>query len=175
MVADSDSKAAPPAKPRTKLPRTLGIVLGVAVAQGVAFFVIFKVAGGGPEAAHGEQSHAIEAAPSSQTAGGAEVALLRSFKVPNDKSGVLRVYDIDLSVVVAAADKARVETLVERHAGAIADCVAGIVRGATDRMLREDDLRVLRAQLLEGLREVTGDEHLIQRVLIPKFVPLRAE
>jgi flagellar basal body-associated protein FliL len=154
--------------------KTLGIVLGVAILQGAAFFAVFKFASSGPEAAHGEGSPAIEAA-SSQPTIGAEVELLRSFKVPNDKSGVLRIYDLDLSVVVPLDEKERMTKLGADHGGEIADAVARIVRGATDRMLREDDLRILRGQLLDELRAITRDEELVRRVLIPKFVPIRAE
>lgn len=177
MADEPESKAADESsegKKRGLSKKTLGIVLGVALLQGIAFFVVFKLASGGPAAAHGEGSHAIEAA-TSQPAVGAEVVVLKSFKVPNDKSGVLRIYDVDLSVVVPMHQKEHMTQLVDDRRGEISDAVARVVRGATDRMLREDDLRILRAQLQEELRNITHEEDLVQRVLIPKFVPIRAE
>jgi flagellar basal body-associated protein FliL len=163
------------AVPKKRFPKTLSIVLGVAVAEAAAFFIIFKLAAGGPEAAHGEGSHVIEGPAASQPVGLAEVLLLRSLRVPNDKSGRMYIYDLDISVVVPLSEKARIEGIAKQREGEIADRVARIVRGATDRMLREDDLRALRQQLMEGLREVTNDETSIQRVLIPRFVPLRSD
>jgi len=154
--------------------KKLGIVLGIALAQAAAFFVVFKLASGGPEAAHGEGSPAIET-PTSQPMTGAEVVLLKSFKVPNDKSGVLRIYDMDVSVVVPQEDKERMATLAAEHAGEIADAVSQIVRAATDHMLREDDLRILRGQFLDEIRTIMRDEENVRRVLIPRFVPIRAE
>jgi flagellar basal body-associated protein FliL len=166
-----EESSGPPKKGLSK--KKLGIVLGVALAQGIAFFVVFKLASGGPEPAHGENSPAIET-PASQPATGAEVVLLKNFKVPNDKSGVLRIYDMDISVVVPQDDKERMTTLAAEHAGEIADTVSQIVRAAPDHMLREDDLRILRNQLLDEIRAITRDEELVQRVLIPRFVPIRA-
>ncbi len=161
-----------PPPPKKRLPMTLGIVAAVAVLQGVGFFIVFKFVGGRPDAAHGETSHVIEGAATSQPVTLAEVALIKSFKVPNDKTGRMWLYDMDVAVVVRADLKERMEKLAAERAGEIADCVARIVRGATERMLKEDDLRVLRTQLVQGFNEITQDEQLIQRVLIPRFVPL---
>ena len=168
MADEKPTDDAPPAKKRFSK-KTLGIVLGAAIFQGVAFFVIFKVAGSSPEPAHGEGSHAIEA---EQPVSEAEVALLRGFRVPNDKSGRMWIYDIDISIVVTSDKQVEMEKLAESHAGEISDRVARILRAATPQMLGEDDLRVLRDQLAEGLNEITGDEDLIQRILIPRLVPI---
>lgn len=154
--------------------KTLGIVAGVAILQGVGFLVVFKMMGGSPEPAHGDQNPVIEPA-ASQPVQGAEVRLLKSFKVPNDRAGVLRIYDIDLSIVIPIDRKEEVEQLVAERSASIADRVARIVRGATEQMLRETDLRALRDQLEMGIEEIIGDEDLVQRVLIPKFVPIRAQ
>lgn len=167
-MADEPSNLNPaPKKGLSK--KTLGIVLGVALLQGAGFFVVFKFIGSSPEPAHGEESHAIEA---KQSVGVAEVALLRSFKVPNDKTGRLWIYDIDISVVVAANQAQNMQELADAHAGEIADRVARIIRAATPEMLGEDDLSILRGQLTEGLADITGDQDLIQRVLIPRLVPI---
>ncbi len=155
--------------------KLLAIILGIAVVQGVGFFVVFKFFGGSPEAAHGEGNPVLEAVATTQPTVGAEVQLLKGFKVPNDKAGVLRIYDLDLSVVVDTEQKEDIEKLVEERKASIADTVARIVRGATARMLGEDDLRVLRGQLMQGLEDIFQDDTLVQRVLIPKFVPIRAE
>lgn len=164
---------APPKKGLSK--KLLAIIGGAVVLQGVLFFVVFKFIGGSPEAAHGDQNPALEDANVPDVSGYAEVQLMRGFKVPNDQTGVLRIYDIDLSVVVPADKKEELETLFEERGGEIADRIARIVRGATEEMLREIDLRVLRAQIRTALQEIVRDEKLVQRVLIPKFLPIRAD
>lgn len=163
-------------KPKSKLPKKLMMVVGaVAVLQGVGFFVFFKFMGSGPEAAHGAGNPAIEAPAEAANVPSVEVSLLKSFKAPNDFGGVMCIYDCDLSVVVPEDCKAEMEKLVETRQGEIADRVSRIIRGADDRMLREPDLRVLRGQFTTALQEIVGDEKLIQRVLIPKLVPIRAD
>jgi flagellar basal body-associated protein FliL len=172
-MAEPGAKTETPAKPKKRFPMTVGIVLGVAIAEAAAFFIVFKFAGGGPRAAQAETGHAIEAA--TQPAGVAEVPVLKSFRVPNDKLGRMYLYDLDVSVVVPLEQKERVEGLVKQRSGEIGDRIARILRSASDRVLKEDDLRALRQQVLETLREIVEDENLIQRVLIPRFVPMRAD
>ena len=86
-----------------------------------------------------------------------------------------RIYDIDLSVVVSKEEKEHLQEIAEQREAEIADRVAYIVRAAPHKTLSEPDLRVLKTQLLDELREITHDPELVQRVLVPKFVPIRAE
>ncbi len=172
-MAEQAAKTETPAKPKKRFPMTVGIVLGVAIAEAAVFFIVFKFVGGGPRAALAESGPAIEAA--TQPAGVAEVPVLKSFRVPNDKLGRMYLYDLDVSVVVPLEQKERVEGLVKQRSGEIGDRIARILRSASDRMLKEDDLRALRQQVLETMREIVEDENLIERVLIPRFVPMRAD
>jgi flagellar basal body-associated protein FliL len=191
-----EQAATKPASKSKRLPLILGLVLGVAIAEGAAFFLVFKMNGGGPTAAKAEGSHAEStpaegakaegghgsktegeaAAPAatSQPATTAEVTVLRNLRVPNEKSGRMWIYDLDISVVVSAGEKERVEGLVKQRGGEIGDTLARIIRSAPDRMLRETDLRALRYQVLEALRSISGEENLVQKVLIPRFVPIPA-
>jgi flagellar basal body-associated protein FliL len=172
-MADKPQKDEAPAKPKSRLPMTLGIVVGVALAEAAGFFVVFKFVGGGPQAAQAQVSRGVE--PATQPVGVAEVPVLKSFRVPNDKLGRMYLYDLDLSVVVPLDQKERMEALVKQRSGEIGDRIARLMRSATDRMLKEDDLRALRQHMLETLREIVEDENLIQRVLIPRFVPMRSD
>ncbi|MEW6253850.1 MAG: hypothetical protein AB1716_24655 [Planctomycetota bacterium] len=173
-MADEQTKTESAATQR-RLPVTLIAVVGVAVVEAGAFLAIFKFAGAGPQPAHGEESHALELPATTQTTAVAEVPVLRTFRVPNDKTGLIYIYDMDLSVVVSAAERETMETLVKERSGEIGDRVARIMRAASDRVLREDDLRALRVQVQEALAEIAGREDLVQRVLIPRFVPIRSD
>jgi flagellar basal body-associated protein FliL len=169
---------APPAEaPKKKkgLPKTLILVVGVAVLEAGVFFAVFKMGGSGPEPAHGEGAHVTEPEPNEKPAGIAEIQVAKNFRVPNTKSGRTYIYDMDISIVVPLAEKERLDGVVKENAAAIGDRVARIIRGASERVLGEDDLRALREQLCEGLREIVNDDTAIERVLIPRFVPLRSE
>ena len=211
-----------PAKPKKKLPLTLIIVLGVALAEAGAFFAVFQYIGRGPataagassqsegESAEGEvASEAVaetkeekggeakaeegrgEAQPAAAAKEGepgvkdgaakgsvtglAEVLVVKNFRVPNNKSGRLFIYDMDLSIVVTASGKERLEKTVKERNAEIADTIAQIIRRASEKTLAEDDLQALRYQIKEGLLEIIQDEKLVQRILIPRFVPIRAD
>jgi flagellar basal body-associated protein FliL len=130
--------------------------------------------GEGEGEGEGKKEGAAPAAAVSVTGLG-EVIVLKNFRVPNNKGGRLYIYDMDVSIVVAAGDKERLEKVIKERSGEISDTVAQIMRRATERTLTEDDLRALRHQLREGLLEIIKDEKLVQRVLIPRFVPIRAD
>lgn len=104
-----------------------------------------------------------------------EISLAKSFKVINNKTGRMYIYDFDIAVTVAGKDKSRAEKLVKERNHEIADVISQVVRGADQKMLAEDDLRVLRQHILRGLADVAEDEELFQKVLIPRCVPLRAD
>jgi len=173
--APATDNAAEEPKKKKKLPKTMIIVLAVTMIEAVVFFVVFKMVGGGPEAAHGEDSHVIEGEAASQPVGTAEIQLVKSFKVPNDKSGRMYIYDMDVSIVVATDDLELAQGLVDSRAADIADRLARVVRSAPHQMLWEDDLRALRQQVHAGLAEIADDEDLVKRILIPRFVPMRSD
>lgn len=130
---------------------------------------------------HGKKSDAHgEAADGGDGADGdvpaiAEVQLVKSHKVPNNTSGRLYIYDIEISIVVPGNKKAAVEKLAKQRSADIADTISQVMRGADTRMLNETDLRTLRGQMMSGLADLFGDDKLIQKVLIPRCVPLRAD
>jgi flagellar basal body-associated protein FliL len=178
MAEQTNQQPDVPPKKRKKLPLILAAVGGLAVVQGAVLFFVFKGAGAGPAPAHGsEGNHEIDTSGAAPPPGKAmaEIPLVRSFKVPNVKSGRTYIYDLDISVLVPAEKKDEGERIAKERAAQIADAIAQVVRGADARMLAEDDFRMLRGQMLQGLAEVVGDEDLFARVLIPRCVPIRAE
>jgi len=154
------------------------IVLVVAVVEGAAFFAATKFFGAGPTATYGaEGAHVLspEPAQTEPPAVLAEVSLLKGFRVPNNKSGRTVIYDFDISVAVPDSRKAAFEELVRNRDAEIRDRAFQIIRQARPRVLEEDDFATLRALLKRALSEIAGDEDLIQRVLIPRCLPLPGE
>lgn len=170
MAADEKDAAAPPPKKKSK---KLFFIIGGAIAllQGVGLFVYFKMSGGGPAEAHAGEGPVI-APPPAPEANLTEVELLKGFRVPNDKTGRMQIFDIDISVVVPLTKQEPFAKLTEQRAGEVADRVSRVLRGATPDMMREDDLQLLREQLKHTLDELTGDPEMIVRILIPHFVPI---
>lgn len=136
-----------------------------------------KTESAGGHTAKGESGagHGAEEAPPAPVGATVELPLLRSFRVPNDKSGRTYIYDMEIGIVVPGAAKERAENLIKQRSAEIGDRLGGLVRAAPHKVLAETDLRTLRYQMLEALREIAGDEDLVQRILIPRFVPIRSE
>jgi flagellar basal body-associated protein FliL len=158
---------------KKRIPTTFVIVAIVAIVEGVGFYAAAKLLGGGPQPSYGEpgEHYAPGEDPAVQSAS-AEVVLLDKFKAPNTKSGRLYIYDLDIVIKVPAQDKEQIEQLVGERKGEISDIVARIVRSADPRVLAEDELKTLRMQVQHALTPVLEDEDLIERVLIPRCVPI---
>lgn len=172
-----------PAKKKNKLVLTASLVLGVAVVQGGGIFLAIKLLGGTPKtntAAEATPPAAHEAAPApappaAPESGPAEVVLVERFRVPNNKSGRNFMYDFDVTLIVPAAKKEKMTEILRDRSGEIRDRLSQWIRQAHPRVLEEDDLATLRTLLQQGLSEILGDEEMIQRVLIPRWVPLRVD
>jgi flagellar basal body-associated protein FliL len=168
---------APPqdARKKKRIPTTLVIVVVVTIVEGVGFYAAAKLFGGGPQASFGEpgEHYAQGENPMGQQAS-AEVVLLERFKAPNIKSGRLYIYDLDIVIKVPAHEEEEIEKLVADRKGEISDIVARIVRSADPRVLAEDELKTLRMQVQHALTPVfdDDDEDLVERVLIPRCVPI---
>lgn len=173
----AEEAAAPQAKgKRNTLIITLVVVIGVALLEGVLFFVAIKVFGGGPTASYGTgDGHVTDGPPPAQETDFTEVVLLERFRVPNSKSGLMIIYDVDISVVVPESRREAMEELLKTRDGAISDRVAMTIRQASPRVLEEDDLGTLRMLLKQALGELIGDQETVERVLIPRFVPMRTD
>ena len=172
----ADEPSTPLPAGRNSLKWTALIVLGVAVVEGGAFFAVIKLLGGGPSATYGSDgNHVIEAPEPAENQSSSEVVLLQGFKVPNNKSGHTIIYDFDISVAVPQTRAVDMNQVVKAHDAEIRDRVSQIVRQARPRVLEEDDFGTLRLLLKRTLNEVSGDDELIQRVLIPRCLPIKAD
>lgn len=155
---------------------TIVIVVLVALLEGAIFFVAIKWFGGGAQPVYGEEQGFLEEQVVAQVST-AEVMLLEGFRVPNNKDGRMTIYDFDITVVVPNDDEARfaeVQQALGDRINEISDRVAQIIRSASPRSLNEDDFRTLRLQIERAVEEILGDPDAVQRVLIPRCVPLPA-
>lgn len=185
MAAEEKKDAGKPqeqpaaAKVKKGPPKTLIIIIAVTVLEASLFFGAMKMFGGGPQVAHGaaEGKDLLkgEDPHKSETMEAVEIELLNKFRVPNDKSGALFIYDLDLYVKVARAKQPAIEALVNSRKGELSDRVARIIRGNDAAVLNEADLKTLRTQIRNTLGDLAGDPEIIQEVLIPRCVPMRTE
>lgn len=153
------------------------VIAVVTVVEGAGFYGAMKMFGGGPQVAHGEQTETNHAQGPEPVAHKptAEVELLTKFRVPNDKSGRLFIYDMDLSVKVDAEHREAFDKLVEERKGELSDRVARIIRSNESEVLHEPDLKSLRMQIRHSVGEMAGDPEMVLEVLIPRFVPMRSD
>ena len=155
---------------------TIGVIVAVALLGGGVFFIALKWFGGSAELAYGESGeHLLEDNEVAEVKT-AEVELLKGFRVPNDKDGRLRIYDIDVTLVVPADNEVRHDELklaIEDRKDELADRAAQIIRSASPRVMNEDDYRTLRHQFQRAFTDVLRDPDAVVRVLIPRCVPMR--
>jgi len=158
---------------KKRIPTVLVIVAAVAIVEGIGCYAAAKLLGSGPQASYGEPGeHYVQGENPMVPPASAEVILLDKFKAPNTKSGRLYIYDLDIVIKVPAHEKEQIEKLVAERKGEISDIVARIVRSADPRVLAEDELKTLRIQVQHALTPVLEDEDLVERVLIPRCVPI---
>lgn len=171
MPADA---ADTPAKGGSRMKTTLILVLVVAVVEGLGFFMVAKFFGGSPDPAYGADGQHVAEVATTQP-GLVEIELLNRFKVPNKSSGRLYIYDLDVVVSVPTDREEPMRELVKSRMGALSDCVARVIRSADPEVLDEPELKTLRLQMQHALLGVTRDEEMINQVLIPRCVPMRAD
>ena len=178
-MPDEEKQAGQGDQPKkSRLPKTLILVLAIALVEGAGFYTATKIFGGGPQVAHGAEEadgHVLVGEQATEAAITAEIDVLRKFKVPNDKQGRMYIYDFDVVLKVPGSREEDANKLVEERKGEISDHIARIVRGADPGVLHEPELKALRMQLQHAVGEVVGDQDIIVEVLIPRCVPVRAD
>ena len=165
-------------KKKSKMPKTLVLVLVIAVIEGAAFYGISLMTGGGPQptyGAEGADGHLLEGEQAKDVPTSAEIEVLDRLRVPNDRSGRLYIYDFDVAMKVPGARVEDAQKLVTERNREISDRIARIIRAADPPALREPELKTVRTQLQQAIGEVIGDPELILEVLIPRCVPVRSD
>lgn len=157
---------------------TLALVGGVAIVEGIGFYTVTKMFGGGPQVAYGEgesEGHVLDGEEPSAIPKTVEVGLLSRFRVPNDQRGRLYIYDFDVAMKVPGHRAKEATQLVKERQSEISDRIARIVRAADPAVLHEPALKTLRMQIQHAVGEIAGDQDVIVEVLIPRCVPMRSD
>jgi hypothetical protein len=173
-AADTNVKS----KKRSRMTMTLALVGGVAIVEGIGFYAVTKMFGGGPQVVHGaegSEGNLLDGEEPGEIPLSVEVELLKGFRVPNERKGRLYIYDFDVTVKVPGRRQEEAAKLVEGRRGEISDHVARIVRAADPATLQEPDLKTLRLKLQHTIGEVFGDQDIIIEILIPRCVPIRSD
>ena len=139
--------------------------------EGAGVFLLTKTISGQPEAAFGDTG-GLPGSGEEQNPRDAEPAEveLAECRPTNPQSGKLITLHIRVIALVAAADREKVEEMVEAKKARIEDRVNTVIRSAAPKHLNEPGLETIRRRLHHELNEVFGDDQLIQQVLIPHLL-----
>lgn len=181
-MADDAKKSGSPeegGKKKKGPPKIAVLIAIVSVVEAGLFFGAMKMFGGGPQVAHAGEAEGGENVlhgedPAAKPAESVELELLTKFRVPNDRSGWLYIYDLDLSVKAPKSNEEKITHLIENRKGELSDRIARIIRGDESAVLSEPDLKTLRTQIRNAIGEMAHDPELITEVLIPRCVPIRS-
>jgi len=113
------------------------------------------------------------AAPKEEVEKDAEVPIIEA-KLPNNQTGRLFLYDLNVVAKVSEKEKTKVEELLKERQAEVKDRIRTIIASSDPKSLSEPGLETLRRQLSYQLEQDLGHD-LIKELLIPKCTPFRAE
>jgi flagellar basal body-associated protein FliL len=178
MPDEEPQVTAPANGSRSKKLMTGLILVAIMAAEGGLIFAGMKMFGAGASSSSaGEVEREGEGGALSddedKPRGELAEVLLADTDAFNNRSGRLYVYHIQVTGLVKAVDKERVEQQVETRQATIRDRINTIIRGADPQHLNEPGLETLRRQIQFELNEVLGDDSLVLELLIPKLLQSR--
>ena len=169
----AEEQAAPssesPKKGRRKM---IVIIAALMVAEGVVLFLAINMLSPKPDPtlAEGMGEEDEDDAKLNQFV---EV-VLSEVQASNRKAGRPYVYHFQLSALIPAEHKERVEKFVAARQMLINDRVQTVIRAADPKDLNEPSLETIKRQLMFEIRQLMGDEEgMIKEVLIPKLLQSR--
>jgi len=124
----------------------------------------------GPRPASAEIPTTAPAAPVEKDV---EVLLVKA-KLPNNQSGHLFLYDLQVVAKVSEKNKEKLADLMTDRAAAVQDRIRTILASSDPKSLSEPGLETLRRQIGYQLEQDLGKD-LIKELLIPTCTPFRSE
>lgn len=165
-AAAAESKEAPKKKPGMKL----GVVAAAVVVIEIATVGITMKLSSGPKPVLAEVPATTTKAPVEKDV---EVKLIDA-KLPNQQSGKLYLYDMQVVAKVSEKNKDKVTDLLAERESEIRDQLRTIIASSDPKSLGEPGLETVRRQISYQLEQDMGKD-LIKEVLIPKCTPFRGD
>lgn len=158
----------PPPAPRKKTFITVGILVGIMLAEGAAVFFLARHVGGQPQVAAAADLHGLDSAAGKRAPVDQEVEVVK-FRAQNEKGSQPVTYEMSIAAVVSEEDQAKVAEALGRKKATIQDRLSRIVRSLDPQRFAEPDLSTLRQQFKHELGQIVDDEDAIKEVLLPSF------
>jgi flagellar basal body-associated protein FliL len=171
------------------LGRTPVMLGGVMVIEAAVLFAGFKFLGGGPAPvigadfktevdSHGNPKSDGHGGPSAGHDARTSVEIpVVEFRAPNKISGRLLLIDVSIFMVVQSEHETQAKETLKAREALIKDRIRTIIAQSDPEKLggeAEPGLETLRRQVKYQLDEVIG-EGMIQEVLVPRCIPIRAD
>ncbi len=151
--------------------KTIMIVAGLMLGEGVGLFVVMNLVATPPDAALAADDEAAMDDPLNlETEAELELCSVDAF---NRREGRLFVYHMQLSVMVDAENKEIVEKFVRARTASIRDRVQLVIRSAEPVELNDPTLDALKRQIRNEVNNLLGGKELIKQVLIAKMLQSR--
>lgn len=173
-MVDKDEKKKPEGEPEAApakkgLPlKTVIVVAGLMIAEGVGVFMIVGMTGKQPQAA---QATPLEGHEKQDLESTVEVPLLEE-KFQNMQTGRVWVWDTAIVLKVRTRNQGFVEKELDRRKAEVQEGLAMIFRRAPHAQLKEPDLRTINRQITAYINQIMGKDaegrERIEQVVIPR-------
>ena len=173
-MADEESPVVSAQPAKSKKMGTILVVLAVMLAEGGLIFGAMKMFGAGASSSVAQQVDEKNQAAKPKPGELASEVLIVETEAYNNLSGRMYLYHIQVQVQVALENKEIVEKIAAEREATIKDRINTVIRSADPKQLNEPRLETLRRQVKFELDKITGDESLVQEVLIPKLLQSRS-
>jgi len=174
-MASDKKEAKPAAEPAADAPKKGGkgkliMVAGIVVVLEIATVGVTLMMSGGPKRVVAEVPKEV---PHEVVERDAEVKIIDA-KLPNNTTGRLYLFDLQVVAKVNEKDKTKVTELFAERDAEIRDRIRTIVASTDFKSMTEPGLETLRRQIAYQLEQDLGKE-VFKELLIPKCTPFRAE
>ena len=163
------------------LARTPILLGAVMLIEAAVLFAGFKFLGGGPQVVAGAdlvQPDTAEgnSATASQAGDWVEIQVV-DFRAPNKVSGRLLLIDVSIFMAVKSQHEQKAKDMLKARGALITDRIRTIIAQSEPERLggqAEPGLETLRRQVKYQLDEILG-EGMVEEVLVPRCIPIRAD
>jgi len=149
------------------------IIAVLMLVEGVGIFVLMKLISPTPQPAVAAENEHESPDDPLMLGEHVEVALCE-ISAFNRKEGRLYVYNAQISALVAAKDREKVDRFIAARELSIKDRVQLVFRSADPQDLNDPGLETIKRQLRFELNNLLGGKEMVQEVLIPKLLQSRA-